>query len=230
MQRHGGGTPDIAQERENLLQTSPRHIGLDVYLPAFFQMSESRVDFTDGTGNRPLGVHDALNGRGGVLFRFRLLLLQFLFSNQFVGLVAERTAVDFLAGIDGQLDALRQLFDFGQQVLDPFQPFFRLAGPDFQIEVEIFLLAVLPPEGLLHGLHHLVDVGHDRRKAHPTLAQFLDGIGKGGDLLGSFRGIDLYIVIDFVVLRLSHEINVFTSVERIVLFGCRGLKTKAPQT
>lgn len=53
--------------------------------------------------------------------------------------------------------------------------------------------------------HHLVDVGHDRCKTYPTLAQLLDGIGKGSDLLGSLRGIDLYIVIDFVILRLSHE-------------------------
>ena len=64
---------------------------------------------------------------------------------------------------------------------------------------------VFPPEGLFHGLHHLVDVGHDWRKAHTALAQLLDGIGKGGDLLRSFRSIDLYIVIDFVILRLSHE-------------------------
>ena len=168
-------------------------------------MSEGRVDFADGTGDRPLGVHDTLDSRSGISFRLGLLLVQFFLADQFIGLVTERTTVDFLAGIDGQLDALRQFFDFGQQVLDTFQPLLRLAGPDFQIEVEILLLAVLSPEGLFHGLHHLVDVGHDRRKTYPALAQLLDGIGKGGDLLGSFRGIDLYIVLDFVILRLSHE-------------------------
>ena len=77
-------------------------------------MSEGRVDFAYGTGNRPLGVHDTLDCRSGIPFRLGLLLVQFFLADQFVSLVAECTAVDFLTGIDGQLDALRQLFDFGQ--------------------------------------------------------------------------------------------------------------------
>ena len=77
-------------------------------------MSEGRVDLADGTGNRSLGVHDTLDCRSGISFRFGLLFVQFFLADQLVGLVTERTAVDFLAGIDGQLDAQRQLFDFGQ--------------------------------------------------------------------------------------------------------------------
>ena len=168
-------------------------------------MSEGRVDLADGTGDRPLGVHDTLDSRSGIPFRLGLLLVQFFLADQFIGLVAERTTVDFLAGIDGQLNALRQFFDFSQQVLNTLQPLLRLAGPDFQIEVKVLLSPILSSEGLFHGLHHLVDVGNDRRKTYPTLAQLLDSIGKGGDLLGSFRGIDPYIVIDFVILRFSHE-------------------------
>ena len=170
VQRHRGSTPDVAQKRENLLQAYTGRVGLDVYLTPFLQMSEGRVDLADGAGDRPLGVHDALDCQGGIPFRLGLLLVQLFLADQFIGLVTERAAVDFLAGVDGQLDTLRQLFDFGQQGLDTLQSFLRFSGLDFQIEVEILLLAVLSPEGLFHGLHHLVDVGDDRCKARPALA------------------------------------------------------------
>lgn len=97
--------------------------------------------FPNRTGNHLSGIQYGFYRSGGFLPVFLLLPVQFLLAGKYLYLGFDTPGIDFLPGIDNQIDAFSQFTDIRKQDFNTIQLRFRFIGVNIEFERIITLLS-----------------------------------------------------------------------------------------